>query len=163
VWSGTKGDSGVPFPYQKILCPIDFDDSSAHAIEHAAALASNCSATLYLLHVVQINPLVAQGAAEGPAGKELYDAQVEAAGAQLQQLTQDIPPGVKREIAVEIGEPGSLIIDAVRRLGPDLVIMATHGRRGLKRLVLGSVAERVVRESSAPVLTVRAAPAETAA
>jgi len=163
VRSGTKGDNGVPFPYQKILCPIDFNDSSAQAIDHAAALASNCSATLYLLHVVQINPLVAQGAAEGRAGKELYDAQVEAAGAQLQQIAQHIPPGVKREIAIEIGEPASLIIDAVQRLGPDLVVMATHGRRGLKRLVLGSVAEQVVRESSVPVLTVRSAPTKAAA
>jgi nucleotide-binding universal stress UspA family protein len=50
-----------------------------------------------------------------------------------------------------------LIIAAQQRIGADLVVMATHGRRGLKHLMLGSVAERVIRESSAPVLTVRAA------
>ncbi len=147
----------MPFPYSKILCPVDFDPNSADALAHAAALATNSGGTLYLLHVVQINPLTAQGAAQGFAGKDFYDSQVEAARARLEECAQSIPAGVKRELAVEIGEPGDLIIAAPQRLGADLVVMATHGRRGLKHLVLGSVAERVVRESTVPVLTVRAA------
>jgi nucleotide-binding universal stress UspA family protein len=149
----------LPFPYSKILCPVDFDPNSADALAHAAALAMNSGGTLYLLHVVQINPLAAQGAAEGFAGKDFYDSQVEAARGQLEQCAQSIPAGVARELAVEIGEPGDLIIAAQQQLGVDLVVMATHGRRGLKHLVLGSIAERVVREATAPVLTVRAAPA----
>ena len=119
----------------------------------------NSGSTLYLLHVLQINPLTAQGAAQGYAGKDFYDSQVELARDRLEQYAQSIPAGVMRELAVEIGEPGNLIIAEQQRLGADLVVMATHGRRGLKHLVLGSVAERVVRESIAPVLTVRAAAA----
>jgi nucleotide-binding universal stress UspA family protein len=149
----------LPFPYRKILCPVDFDPNSTDALAHAAALAMNSAATLYLLHVIQINPLTAQGAAQGFAGKDFYDSQVENARSQLEQCSQSIPAGVRRELAVEIGEPGNLIIAVQQRLGADLVVMATHGRRGLKHLVLGSVAERVVRESAAPVLTVRAATA----
>jgi nucleotide-binding universal stress UspA family protein len=149
----------LPFPYSKILCPVDFDSNSADALAHAAALAMSAGATLYLLHVVQINPLAIQGAAEGFAGKDFYDSQVEAARGRLEQFAQSIPAGIMRELAVEIGEPGDLIIAGQQRLGADLVVMATHGRRGLKRLVLGSVAERVVRESTVPVLTVRAAAA----
>jgi nucleotide-binding universal stress UspA family protein len=145
----------LPFPYSKILCPVAFDPNSADALAHAASLAINSGATLYLLHVLQINPLTAQGAAQGFA-EEFYDSQVRAARARLEQYAERMPAGVKRELAVEIGEPCNLIIGAQQRLGADLVVMATHGRRGLKHLVLGSVAERVVRESTAPVLTVRA-------
>lgn len=150
----------MPFPYRKILCPVDFDDNSAQAMKEAGALALQSGAVLHLLHVVQINPLVAQGAAEGFAGKEFYDTQVESARRQLEELAQSMPPAVKLELVIEIGEPGYLIVAAEQRLGADLVVMATHGRRGLKHLVLGSVAERVVRESSVPVLTVRSVPGE---
>jgi nucleotide-binding universal stress UspA family protein len=150
----------MPFPYRKVLCPVDFDDNSSQAMKHAAALALHSGAMLYLLHAVQINPLVAQGAAEGFAGKQFCDTQVESARQQLEQLAQSIPPAVKHEFVIEIGEPGHLIVVAARRLGADLVVMATHGRRGLKHLVLGSVAERIVRESSVPVLTVRSVPSE---
>ncbi len=147
----------MPFPYSKILCPIAFDPNSADALAHAAALAMNSGSTLYLMHVVQINPLTAQGAAQGFAGKDFYDSQVEHARARLEQYAETIPATVARELIVEIGEPGNLIIAAQQQLGADLVVMATHGRRGLKHLVLGSVAERIVRESTVPVLTVRAA------
>jgi len=149
----------LPFPYRIILCPVAFDPNSAEALAHAVALAMNSGATLYLLHVLQVNPLTAQGAAQGFAGQHFYDSQVQAARARLAEYAESIPASVKRELAVEIGEPGNSIIAAQQRLGVDLLVMATHGRRGLKHLVLGSVAERVVRESSAPVLTVRAAAA----
>jgi nucleotide-binding universal stress UspA family protein len=146
----------LPFPYGKILCPLAFDANSADALAHAAALAKNSGAILCLLHVLQINPLTAQGAAQGYAGKDFYDSQVETARGRLKQCAQSIPAEVKLEMAVEIGEPGNLIIRAQQQFGEDLVVMATHGRRGLKHLVLGSVAERVVRECAVPVLTVRA-------
>jgi nucleotide-binding universal stress UspA family protein len=145
----------LSFPYKKILCAIDFDDHCVEAINQAAALAQHFSAVLYLLHVIQINPLAAQGAAEGLAGKEFYDSQVKAARQHLEQLVQSIPAAVKREIVIEIGEPAGSISAAQQRLGADLHVMATHGRRGFKRLVLGSVAEKVLRESVVPVLTVR--------
>jgi nucleotide-binding universal stress UspA family protein len=149
----------LPFPYSKVLCPVDFEPNSADALAHAAALAMSSGGVLYLMHVVQINPLTAQGAAEGLAAKDFYEAQVEHARTRLEQYVQSIPAALTRELVVEIGDPGNLIIAAQQRLGVDLVVMGTHGRRGLRHLVLGSIAERVVRESSVPVLTVRAAAA----
>lgn len=145
----------MPFPYDKILCPIEFDSNSRDALAHAAAMAIHSGATLHLLHVLQVNPLAAQGASEGFAAQQFYDSRIREARIRLEEYAESIPAVVKRELTVELGEPGNTIITAQQRIGADLVVMATHGRRGLKHLVLGSVAERVVRESSAPVLTIR--------
>jgi universal stress protein A len=147
----------VPFPYKRILCPVDFDQYSTEALKEAAVLALSSAGTVHVLHVVQINPLVDQGAAEGFAAGELYEAQIQFARKRVEQMLTAMPPEVKREVMIEIGEPGNSIIDAQAKLGADLVVMATHGRKGLKHVVLGSVAERVVRESRVPVLTVRPA------
>lgn len=145
----------MPFPYKQILCPVDFDQNSADALIEAAALALNSTGNLLVLHVVQINPLVYQGAAEGVAGGEMFEAQIEFGRKQVAQMLAGVPPKVNRTVIIEVGEPGERIIDAETKFNADLVVMATHGRRGLKHLVLGSVAERIVRESSIPVLTIR--------
>ncbi len=63
--------------------------------------------------------------------------------------------GVKCELMVELGEPAESILRTQKNLGMDVIVMATHGRKGLRRFVLGSVAERVVREARCPVLTLR--------
>ncbi len=145
----------MPFPYKRILCPVDFDQNSAGALAEAAILALNSRGTLLVFHVVQINPLVYEGAAEGAASGEMFEAQIDFARKQVEQMLSAVPPEVNRSIIIEIGEPGERIIDAETKFDADLVVMATHGRRGLKHLVLGSVAERIVRESSVPVLTIR--------
>jgi universal stress protein A len=147
----------MAFPYKRILCPVDFDEYSGEALKEAAALASIGGSTVHVLHVVQISPLFDQGAAEGFTPEESYEAQTSFARQRVQEMLNAIPAQVKREIAIEIGEPGDSIIEAQKKLDADLIVMATHGRKGLKHLVLGSVAERVVRESRAPVLTVRPA------
>jgi len=147
----------VPFPYKRILCPVDFDQYSADALKEAAALALSSAGTVHVLHVVQINPLVEQGATGGLAVGEIYDSQVELARKQVEQMLTTMPPEVNREVMIEIGEPVNWIAAAQTKLGADLIVMATHGRKGLKHLLLGSVAERVVRESPIPVLTVRPA------
>jgi nucleotide-binding universal stress UspA family protein len=137
------------------LCPIDFDDNSVLAVKEAAALALRGGGSVRLFHVVQMNPLAAQGAMQGDVGGEMYEAQIEKARQQIEEMTEGILSGVQHRITIEFGEPGDTIISAAARLGADLVVMATHGRTGLKHFFLGSVAERVVRESSVPVLTVR--------
>ncbi|MGO9453092.1 MAG: universal stress protein [Candidatus Binataceae bacterium] len=147
----------MPFPYKRILCPVDFDEYSAGALKEAAALALSGAGTVHVLHVVQINPLVEQGATGGIAVGEIYDSQVELARKQVEQMLATIPAEVKREVMIEIGEPVNWIAAAQTKIAADLVVMATHGRKGLVHLVLGSVAERVVRESRVPVLTVRPA------
>lgn len=145
----------MPFPYKRILCPVDFDDYSRSALEHAAALAESGQGTLYVLHAVRINPLVAQGLTEGPAAPEMLDSQEQFASTQIEQMLAGLPSQVTPQVMIEVGDPGVCITDAAIKVDADLVVIATHGRRGLMHLVLGSVAEKVVRESPAPVLTVR--------
>ncbi len=147
----------MPFPYKRILCPVDLDGNSAAALKEGAILALSCAAKLCVLHVVQINPLVNQGIFEGADPAGLYETQTELARSQVEQMLSTIPPTVQRAVMIEIGEPGDVIIGVQSKLEADLIVMATHGRKGLKHLVLGSVAERVVRESGVPVLTVRSA------
>jgi universal stress protein A len=147
----------MTFPYKRILCPVDFDDNSLHAVDEAGALARGGSGRLCLLHVTQINPLATEGFVLG----ELYDSQEKYAREKLDQITQDRLAGVECEIFIERGNPADVILAMEKTVAPDLVVMATHGRRGFTRLVMGSVAQRVVRESITPVLTVRPLPAKT--
>jgi nucleotide-binding universal stress UspA family protein len=147
----------MPFPYKQILCPVDFDENSLHAVEQASALARGGTGRLCLLHVIQINPLATEGFALG----ELYDSQEKYAREKLDQITLDRLAGVECEILIERGNPADVILAMEKTVAPDLVVMATHGRRGFTRLVMGSVAEKVVRESITPVLTVRPLPAKT--
>jgi nucleotide-binding universal stress UspA family protein len=118
----------------------------------------NGAGTVHVLHVVQINLLVDQGATQGFSAGKMYEAQIAFARKQVEKMLATMPPGVKWEVMIEIGEPGDSIKDAQTKLGANLLVMATHGRKGLKHLVLGSVAERVVRESRVPVLTIQPAP-----
>ena len=152
----------MPFPYARILCPVDFNENSVRAINEAAQLAIHGGGELHLLHVVKVNPLAAQGAAEGAAAGEMYQDQMEFARKQVEQMSANLPANVKHEITIEFGEPGHVIVARQKDLKADLVVMATHGRRGLFHLVMGSVTETVVRQSAAPVLTVRPAHGEEA-
>jgi universal stress protein A len=145
----------MPFPYKRILCPVDFDEYSADVLKEAAALASSSGATLHILHVVPIKPPLDEAATGGLAVGEIYEPQLQLARRQIDQMLAAVPSEVKREVAIDIGRPGDTILDAETKFGVDLVVMATHGRKGLKHLVLGSVAERIVRESRVPVLTIR--------
>lgn len=147
----------MTFPYKRILCPVDFDDNSLHAVEEAGALARGGIGRLCLLHVIQINPL----ATEGFVLAELYDSQEKYAREKLDQITRDRLAGVECEILIERGNPADVILAIEKTVAPDLVVMATHGRKGFTRLVMGSVAEKVVRESITPVLTIGPLPAKT--
>ncbi len=143
----------MSFPYKCILCPVDFDSNSIAALKEAAALARPCKATICLLHVVQINPLATEGFVLG----ELQESQSKYARTKVAEMAERDLGGADYEIKIEIGDPAETVLEMEKRLKADLVVMATHGRRGVSRLVLGSVAERVVRESSIPVLTLRTA------
>ena len=144
-------DDIVGFPYQCILCPVDLDDSSASALQEASAIARLCKATVWLLHVVKINPL----ATEGFVLAELEESQSRHAQTLVSELANRSLSDVDYEIKIVIGEPAERILALAGELGADLLVMATHGRHGIPRLVLGSVAEKIVRQSTVPVLTVR--------
>ena len=93
----------MTFPYKRILCPVDFDDNSLHAVEEAGALARGIG-RLSLLHVIQINPL----ATEGFVLAELYDSQEKYAREKLDQITRDRLAGVECEILIERGNPADV-------------------------------------------------------
>jgi nucleotide-binding universal stress UspA family protein len=127
--------------FSKILCPIDFDDGSMQALDVAARLAQESDATLYLMHVVF-----------GALNKAAEESNRE----QIEKIARKrVASSVRREIVVRNGEPAVAILAAADSLGADLIAMATHGRKGVAHLFLGSVAERIVRESKQPVLIVR--------
>ena len=128
--------------FRKVLCPIDFDDNSLVAFRTASEIVRNHKSVLVLLHVF-----------ETPGAPEvaLPLAKLEAAArTKLQRITAKVELPVRTEIAVLSGDPASEIISIARRTGADLIVMATHGRKGLRRLVLGSVAESVVRRGAMP-------------
>ena len=137
----------MPQIFKKILCPIDFDQNSLSALRLATDLARDHDARLYVLHIVAM-----------PAGPEValpFGKMEAAARVKLEGIARQLVDGEARyEVDVTTGDPGVEVLQAAKRLGADLIVMATHGRKGLRRFVLGSVAEHVVREASCPVLTV---------
>jgi len=141
----------MSLPYQRILCPIDFDDNSLAALGTAADLARRSDGTVYVLHVV---PMIVQPTAM-PVYVDIYKSQEETAWVRLKDLARKDLAGVKYELLVAMGEPAGTIIRSERKVKADLIVMATHGRRGFSRFFLGSVAEVVLREATCPVLTIR--------
>ena len=137
--------------YETILVPTDGSSQSDAALDHAVTLARHHDATIHILYVADTNrdSLTAQG------GK-VVDA-LELEGDRItSEAVERVEPGVDVVDTVEAGDPVETILDYATSVGADLVVMGTHGRRGLDRYLLGSTTERVVRLASIPVLTVRA-------
>ncbi len=138
--------------FSKILCPIDFERDSMDALELACKLAKQSSATVYLLTVIGIPPI---GATALPPVPIFPNPEFEAeTRRRLERLAQKKLTKVPHEIFVASGNAGPEILNFVAARQIDLIVMGTHGYTGVKHLLLGSVAERVVRESPVPVLTV---------
>jgi universal stress protein A len=143
---------------RKILVPVDFSEHSREALRYACDLAGRYGAALTLLHVLELPPRTA-----GPDGYLLFEAEAgdalrEPLEQQLHLLQQELTAGGTTSDARLIpGRPASEIVRAAAEGGYDLVVMGTHGRTGLGRALLGSVAERVVRRARCPVLTVHRA------
>ena len=137
--------------FRKILCPIDFDRNSLAALDYARDLAKQQDATLHVLHVVFI-PMVSPGF----PGEPYPVVSEEPSKLELQEIAREHLDGkVRYQIETRSGRPAEIINQAAEDLGVDLIVMATHGRTGVTRLVLGSVAEHLVRGARRPVLTIR--------
>ena len=138
--------------FRKVLCPIDFSDHSLAALNLALKVTQQNDAKLYLLNVA---PVPAGAAGFQPVPMDAYPFHEEDRHEELAELAREqIPAAVRYETLVIRGDPAERVLETVRGLAADLIVMGTHGHRGLTRLVLGSVAERVVRESPVPVLSV---------
>lgn len=142
----------MPRLFRNVFCPITFDPNSLRALKLACEIAEESGGTICLFHVVPW-PIAGLGAA--PA-QLMIDAK-QAAETRLGELAREYVKGKAAcEASVLLGaEPAAEIIRAASEWKADVVVMATHGRTGLSHFVLGSVAEKVVRECPCPVLTVR--------
>ena len=138
--------------YSEILVPTDGSPASDAAIEHAIDLAEQYGARLHALYVVD-------GAAYSSleAGAEVVVEALESEGEEATRRVADAAAdaGVECVTSVTSGTAYRSIHDYVDEHGIDVVVMGTHGRKGIDRYLLGSVTERVVRTSDVPVLTVR--------
>ena len=137
--------------FRKVLCPIDFSEHSLAALDIALKVAQQNDAKLYLLNVA---PLPAGAAGFQPVPLDSYPYLEKERQEQLVKLAREkIPGSVRYETLVVNGDPAEQVLAIARSIEADMIVMGTHGRKGLSHLVLGSVAERVVRESPTPVLT----------
>ncbi len=143
--------------FTRILVPTDFSAGSDAALDYARAMAVRFQARLVVLHVVD-DPFVT-----GPFGSTSVSppqgyraALVADAGRRLSLFVQDLErDGLTVATAVVVGPTATTIVREASGCGATLIVMGTHGRSGLAHLLLGSVAERVVRTAGCPVLTVR--------
>lgn len=130
-----------------IMVPIDFSEQSRHALEHAASLARESGATLLVVHVKEPPHYFP------PTGSGIYaDPNHTKEG---KRLADFVPRGlgVHCEYQIRIGDPADEIVKVVEDEDVDLIVMGTHGRSGISRMLMGSVAEAVVRQAPCPVLT----------
>lgn len=141
-------------PYASILVPLDYAGCAAEVVIHAARLARAFESRVTLLNVIQPPPGVHL---DDPAhGKTVRQSLIDEATAELSALRHTFADPSRVEIVTPFGDCVPTILDQIERTQASLVVMGTHGRTGLRRLVLGSVAEQVLRASPVPVLVVHA-------
>jgi nucleotide-binding universal stress UspA family protein len=141
--------------YDDILLPTDGSPSSDAAADHVADLALDQDATVHVLSVADTRNRFESPSA-GLAPDVWDEAEEDRARNAAEAAVDRLPDDVDTEIHVDDGVPRTVILEAVEALPVDLVVMGTHGRTGLDHYLIGSVAERVVRTSPVPVLTLRA-------
>lgn len=139
-----------------VLCPVDLSEPSRHALDHAVAVTWWCDAKLIVLHVVRPLP--------SPIAVDIVPLSPELVGSVApDQVLADVrrfcSPSLSTlerpaEILVKEGNAGHEIVAQAEHLAADLIVMGTHARKGVQRLLLGSVTERVLRTAHVPVLTV---------
>jgi universal stress protein A len=142
----------------RILVPTDFSAPSNAALDYARTLAERFGASLHLLHVVE-DPFI-----NGALGTEIYigasdavrDSLIEEAAARLEAVVAEwTREGLRVTSEILMGHPAKAIRDVAEQRQDDLIVMGTHGRSGMAHLLLGSVAEKVLRHAPCPVLTVK--------
>ena len=163
--------------FRKILCPVDMSEFSLEALGLAVRIAHASGATLDILHVIH-NPfdelymsaiaetdpaLVDAYALEPQKRANIVRATEEHSEVLLKQFCRDaVKAHPKVRYHIKKGDPFEAIIEGAEDFMSDLIVLATHGRTGVKRLVIGNVAEKIVRHAPCPVLTVKPSTARRA-
>ncbi|MHC4182899.1 MAG: universal stress protein [Planctomycetota bacterium] len=139
---------------KKILCPIDYSDCSKEALKYAVSFAMKDEAKLYLLHVIDTHRF------DEYLDKIIEQINIDEIIKQLKtRLLECVPEEIRNDMKIEAsvvqGIPFAEIISVVKKNKIDMIVMGTHGRTGIVHILIGSVAEKVVRKAPCPVLTVR--------
>ena len=156
-------------PLKKILCPTDFSEPALEALKLASELAQHFSAVLLVVNIVPPIPVptrpIAGATLAEPDLSPAFDVTsylmelTNAAREELQKLLNDhVPQGISVQFTVSSGEPDLEITKIAKEEKADLIVIATHGQRGWRRFLFGSVAEKVVRLAEGPVLVVHGPP-----
>jgi len=144
----------------RILCPLDYSRFSQHALQQAVALARHFGADIDAIHVSAVAPVVAHIAVGAPIVVEparLPDGERAELAAELGDFIKEVDvSGVGFRTTILEGNPATAIVNRAMAWSADLIVMGTHGRTGYDRLLLGSVAEKVLRRAPCPVLIVGA-------
>ncbi|HEY8505794.1 MAG TPA: universal stress protein [Gemmataceae bacterium] len=141
-------------PIRTVLHPTDFSENSAFALRLASSLARDYGGRLIVLHVAP-PAIVGYGEGAVPPEPEGY---MDMLREQLHALVSEKEAGVPVEYVLTEGETVPEILRVAEERGCDVIVMGTHGRTGLGRVLLGSVAEQVVRRAPCPVVTAKAPP-----
>ena len=136
---------------KKILLPVDFSTAGEAALQTATMLARDSGATLIVLHVEE--PPMAYG------GGEMYYGLVEPDRNELSRMLHEVKPSdpsIPVVYRLVTGDPATSVVQAAEQENADFIVVGSHGRTGLGRLLMGSVAEAIVRRAQCPVVTVKA-------
>ena len=135
-----------------ILAPTDFSDLSANGVRYACQLARDMGAALIIFNVVALDESNAVNKREIEQHKKRLEEFVA-------EKVADAGVGLKVRQMVDAGQPFGAIVDRAEKEGVDLIVMSSHGRSGLSRMLIGSVTDKILRGASCPVLVVPAKPA----
>ena len=145
-------------PIKNILCPTDYSNPSREAVELGCEFAARFGATVHLVHSVEIPPppgVPHIGATVAPYDTSEYESALRQSAEENMSTLAEAFAG-KAEIVRHLleGKPADMIIETANNVDADLIVIATHGLSGWRKLLFGSVTEKVVRRSPCPVLTV---------
>jgi nucleotide-binding universal stress UspA family protein len=140
--------------FQKVLIAVDEDPIAAHAAEVGMELAHSLHAQVALTYV--IDPALILGPEAGIAADELITAARQDAARLVADFRARLQADAHALAFVPVGSPASEIVKAAKEWQADLIVIGSHGRRGVTRALVGSVAEGIVRHAPCPVLVVRA-------
>ncbi|UXD21785.1 universal stress protein [Ignicoccus pacificus DSM 13166] len=137
----------------KLLLAYDGSEPAKHALEVATDLAKKIGAKIYILYVVDVNAATELfGEYSGKIAEELMEKAKEILKEAMEKAKEK---GVEAEEVVEAGTPAEKIVDVAKKIDAYMIVMGAHGYSGIKRLLIGSVSEKVIRMSDRPVLIVK--------
>jgi nucleotide-binding universal stress UspA family protein len=149
-----RGETDIDRAFDSILVPFDGSQSALTAVDEATQLAARTDGTVHFLNVVDHGALTGNDIQAGRVLEALKESGEQALETATERAKQrDITIG---DVSVQVGSPSRTIIDHIETVESNCVVMGTHGRSGVNRVLIGSVAERVIRKADVPVITTRA-------